>query len=116
MAYLAFAEEHPAHYRVLFGWRGGNEAIGLAADDPRQHPGDPAMAVLIGQIERCLAAGPGGRTMEVPVVAAEAWAMTHGLVDLRACRPGLGWPDPGEVVGGWVERLRIAVTRPDADA
>jgi AcrR family transcriptional regulator len=109
LAYLAFAEEHPAHYRVLFGWQGGNEALGLAPDDPVGHPGDPAMAVLIVQIERCLASGPGGRAMEASVVAAEAWAMTHGLVDLRACRPGFAWPAPADVVGGWVDRLRTAV-------
>lgn len=111
LAYLAFAEEHPAQYRVLFGWKGGNEAIGLGPDDPRQHPGDPAMAVLVGQIERCLAVGPGGRAFDASVVAAEAWAMVHGLVDLRACRPGIPWPEPEDVLGGWIERLRIAVAR-----
>jgi AcrR family transcriptional regulator len=111
--YCRFAIEHPAHYRVLFGPIGEMEGLGLPPDTPHSgHPGVTSMAILVFQCQRCLDSGPGGAELEATHIAAEAWSLLHGFVDLCHCRPGFPWPSTEVVVGGWVERLRHAVMVP----
>ena len=110
LTYCRFAIEHPAHYRVLFGPVGDKQHLGLRPDaGSGEHPGEPSMALLVRQCQRCLDAGPGGAELRATDIAAEAWSLLHGSVDLRHSRPGFPWPALEVVVGGWVQRLRHAV-------
>ncbi|MFN2388283.1 MAG: TetR/AcrR family transcriptional regulator [Actinomycetota bacterium] len=87
-AYLRFAEEHPGHYRVLFGAAGLGSELGT---DVRGHPGAQAFFGLVGAVQRCLDAGAPVEGDSF-VLAVELWALVHGLVDLHNTRPGFPWP------------------------
>lgn len=76
-AYLRFALEHPAHYRVMFG-----DAIA----NPTAHPdlvthGHRAFQILIDSIAACQRAGL-VRAGDPEELAIAAWAMVHGLASL----------------------------------
>lgn len=76
-AYVRFAVEHPAHYRLMFG-------PDLA--EKEQHPtlqkaADATFGVLTGALERGQAAGD-IRRGAVREQALAAWALVHGLATL----------------------------------
>jgi AcrR family transcriptional regulator len=91
-AYIRFAVERPAHYRLMFG-------PDLA--DRERHPGldqasDAAFAVLTSALERGQA---GGQIRAGPVLdqAVAAWSMVHGLtlllIDRRLTYIGVSSPE-----------------------
>jgi AcrR family transcriptional regulator len=115
-AYLALGRDHPGPYNVLFGPIGGAifTAALPASEETGQFavadPGREAFLALVSLIEGCLAAGPGGAGFDPFEVAVQTWAFVHGLVDLSTTHPGFPWPVLDEVVDGYVDRLRAAVT------
>jgi AcrR family transcriptional regulator len=115
LAYLAWGIDRPAYYRVLFGPIGGAIlAAGGAAAETREEfyeggPAAEAFLMAVHLIERCLAAGPGGRALDAFAVATELWAFLHGLVDLKTHHAGFPWPQLDSLVDGWAERLRTVV-------
>ncbi|MFB7946997.1 TetR/AcrR family transcriptional regulator [Kitasatospora phosalacinea] len=100
LAYCAYGQAHPGHYRVLFG------TAGSPGWEPDQMAGLPALALLdaavrvAGLARDGGAAGGGGPEGEGAGVAPQTlglWAALHGLVTLRRDRPGFPWP-PVEVL------------------
>jgi AcrR family transcriptional regulator len=84
-AYVAYADAHPGHYRVLFG------TAGTPGWEPERMVGLDAFAML----RETIAAGrDGGSDVDAAVdaVAAGFWAGLHGLVTLRRDRPSFPWP------------------------
>jgi AcrR family transcriptional regulator len=79
VAYLRFAQERPAHFRVMFG-------RDLAASHGFRGVGDLAQACfreLMGEVSRAQAAGAvAGRDPRPPALA--LWSALHGLASLRA--------------------------------
>ncbi|MCA9675193.1 MAG: TetR/AcrR family transcriptional regulator, partial [Myxococcales bacterium] len=77
-AYVAFADQHPAHFRVMFGPR-----LNEAADQPLEAPIAEAYALLEAEIRAAIAraAGdPGDDDVTDALVA--FWAVVHGLASL----------------------------------
>lgn len=110
-AYHRFGQERSAHYRILFS------GMGLPCDqDPPEflrESGRNAFRTLVGMVEDCLAAGPGGAGLDAFTVATEVWSMQHGLVDLPIGNRTFPWPDPATISDGWLARFRQTVmTKP----
>lgn len=76
VAYVTFALEHPAHFRVMFG-PGGSGACYPELVAASQG----AFGVLVSTLEACVAAGV---VVERPAaeLALTAWATVHGLAQL----------------------------------
>jgi AcrR family transcriptional regulator len=114
-AYVVMGRERPTYYEVLFGPLGGalHGLLGIGATesgvfDPADR-GQGAFMLLVGAIERALAAGPGGAGFDPFVVAVDTWAFVHGLVDLTNSHPRFPWPAVDVVVDSWVDRFERAV-------
>lgn len=78
MAYVTFAAEHPAIYRLMFG----------PECDKSAHPdlmaaGHEALSVLTDAVAACKAAGLIGKA-DVQQVALAGWSLSHGLASLHA--------------------------------
>lgn len=90
-AYCAYAEEHPGHYRVLFG------TAGTADWEPDEMVGMAAWEVL----HDAVAAHAGGAD---PVATSCLWAGLHGMVTLRRDRPSFPWPPREKLIDGLIAR------------
>jgi AcrR family transcriptional regulator len=78
-AYAAYAQEHPGHYRVLFG------TAGTPGWEPQDMVGMRAFGMLRDAIAEC-------RTDAPDAITASFWAGLHGTVMLRRDRPSFPWP------------------------
>ena len=105
LAYLAFADERPGHYWVLFHAGHGPAPGTRQAPDPGAWPQSAADAFgdLVRGVSRCLT---GKRNPDE--VATLVWAGLHGLVGLRALRHF-----PAPPVGHYVQLLLDAHLRDD---
>ena len=108
-AYLAYAEEDPGLYRVLF-----SNPLHLDKDlSDQDSAGVNAFGVLVGMIQDCIDAGapvrgPGGSDEpDATYLAFQVWAWMHGLVDLRITHPGMPWPDAELFLGDLAEALGL---------
>ena len=92
--YLSYAQDHPEHYRLMFGgvW---NAAAALA-----QHPeqaerlnalGSDTMAVLVDAIETCVTAGV-SLSNDPYRDAVALWVALDGLAHQRRVAPLFAWP------------------------
>lgn len=77
LAYVRFAAEHPAHYRVMFG----PEIPDKAAYDGLHLAAMAAYEALRQTLRACASAGCFGEA-EIEVRAMRAWALVHGLASL----------------------------------
>ncbi len=92
VAYVGFAVEHTAHYRVMFG----RDLDGLPAEHPFRAAGQAAFGVLTGCVAELMGrpGEPCGASSACTDRAIVAWATVHGLALLMADRR-LPWPaDP----------------------
>lgn len=71
-AYLEFAEDHPAHFEVMFSGRGR---------EPRTAEGNAALAVLREALE--LLEADGRLRTRTDAALRATWSMVHGLAVLR---------------------------------
>jgi AcrR family transcriptional regulator len=78
-AYAQYAEQHPGHYRVLFGTAGTTDW------EPTQMVGLEAFTILRDAVAEC-------RDDAVESATACLWAGLHGIVTLRRDRPSFPWP------------------------
>lgn len=86
-SYCAYAEQHPGHYRVLFG------TAGTPDWEPDAMPGMAAFALLRDLVQDCLTHGD-----DATRTATCVWAALHGLVILRRDRPSFPWPDRDSLI------------------
>jgi AcrR family transcriptional regulator len=82
MAYCDYAEQHPGHYRVLFG------TAGSPGWEPGEMAGLPALTVLDAAVRACTDGSPPGIAPATLCI----WAALHGLIVLRRDRPSFPWP------------------------
>ena len=78
VAYVDFAADHPAVYRLMFG-----PECDKAAHPDLLAAAQDAFGVLMGAVADCAASGLIGKA-EVQNVALAGWALSHGLASLHA--------------------------------
>lgn len=93
-AYLAFAQDHPEQYRLLFGgaWNAADIAPD-ALDERRERAriGIETLQVLIDAIAAAVAKGSSAST-DPSSDAVALWIALHGLASLRRTTPLFPWP------------------------
>lgn len=107
LAYIAFAVDRPALYRLMFG-----PDCDKAAHPELMAAGHAAFGVLVDAVVAAQAAGLIG-DREVGDVALAGWSMSHGLASLHAdgLLAGRGGPDPSEAAKALM-RLLVDGVRP----
>ncbi len=96
-AYLAFARDHPGHYRVLF-CMGDQPVVDDAEDWDLRRPAQPESQgkAALQDTESVLRAGleaAGVTGVDSWAATFFAWTALHGLVDQQMRAPELPWPD-----------------------
>lgn len=92
-AYLAWGAAHPGLYQVMYEGRLQSEP----EQDPTVVP--PGRAQLYKVRDDVRAAMNTGAVPEgdADALAIQLWALVHGLVSLRANKPGVPWPDTAKL-------------------
>ncbi|HXB15222.1 MAG TPA: TetR/AcrR family transcriptional regulator [Solirubrobacteraceae bacterium] len=97
-AYLAFARQRPALYRVLFATPG---RFGGGERPPEQDPGKRALQALVEVTARAVPENP-----DPLGVALQLWTGLHGFVSLKSVMPEFGhkmeWPGDEQFLHGLV--------------
>lgn len=92
-AYLAWGAARPGLYQVMF--EGRVQAV-REPDPSRPPPARSALYRVRDDVQAAMAAGAVPAADPLPV-ALQLWALVHGLVSLRANKPGFSWPDPTQL-------------------
>ncbi|GAA5155618.1 hypothetical protein GCM10023321_29430 [Pseudonocardia eucalypti] len=101
--YLAFAEQRPGRYQVLFGRNRSADGI-PKADSVRTMIGGKAFGILVEGIEDCAAAGQSAS--HDPVADATAlWVGLHGYATLRLTVPYFPWPADDSMLDTLLTRM-----------
>ena len=79
LAYVRFAVEHPAHYEVMFGWRGG---LADVTPVPKSESAARAFGILESTISEGQQTGD-VRPGDTAMLARLVWAQVHGISTLR---------------------------------
>lgn len=100
-AYLVWGTAHPGLYQVMFEGR----VQAVPEPDPAAPPA--GRAVLHAVRDDVLAAMDAGAVprSDPQEVALQLWALVHGLVSLRANKPGVPWPDAARLADGAGRRI-----------
>ncbi|HEY7147337.1 MAG TPA: TetR/AcrR family transcriptional regulator [Streptosporangiaceae bacterium] len=122
-AYVSFGLDHPARYGALFSERrmAAREhceppGTGPARTGPDGKPvlevGAETFALLVRAIEDCAEAGVSASTDPFSDATA-VWVAMHGTVSLRRAEPWFPWPDPDQLIRGYVLSLaRVTASAP----
>jgi AcrR family transcriptional regulator len=91
-AYIAFAQEHPSAYRMIF-------EINIPVPDPDAPTGRDVFQILVDAVQACL---PADRATpeQAFATATDIWVAMHGMVSLRRHLPAFPWPDTTEQLIG----------------
>lgn len=91
-AYIAFAQEHPSAYRMIF-------EINIPVRDPDALTGRDVFQILVDATYDCL---PVDRASpeQAFAVATDIWVAMHGMVSLRRHLSAFPWPDTTEQLIG----------------
>lgn len=92
--YLLFAEDRPAHYRLMFGgvWNAAEALAQRPTEGERLRMlGMDAYAMFTEAIERCVAEGV-STSSDPARDAAALWVALHGLAQQRQAAPLFPWP------------------------
>ncbi|HUA10635.1 MAG TPA: TetR/AcrR family transcriptional regulator [Solirubrobacteraceae bacterium] len=87
-AYVAFAQQRPGVYRILFATPG---RFGMTPGPNEKDPGIQALDALIAAAAKCLPPGHDPRA-----AALQLWTAMHGYVSLRQVMPDFEWPSSSE--------------------
>ena len=91
-AYIAFGQEHPSAYRMIF-------EINIPVRNPDELTGRDVFQILVDATFACL---PPHRASpeQAFATATDIWVALHGMVSLRRYLPGFPWPDTTEQLIG----------------
>lgn len=95
-AYIAFAQEHPSAYRMIF-------EINIPVLDPKALTGRDVFQILVDAVLACLPADRASPEYAF-AIATDIWVAMHGMVSLRRHLPAFPWPDSDEQL----ERIILA--------
>ena len=106
-AYIAFAQQHPSAYRMIF-------EINIPVLGPETLTGRDVFQLLVDATYDCLP--PANASPERAfAIATDIWVAMHGMVSLRRHLPAFPWPDTTEQLGRHHRRvaspLRICTLR-----
>jgi AcrR family transcriptional regulator len=102
--YIAFAQEHPSAYRMIF-------EIKVPVLDPEDLPGRDVFQILVDGVAACLP--PGSASPEQAfAIASDLWVAMHGMVTLRRHFPEFPWPDTTEQLAGFISAFLPHLERP----
>jgi len=90
-AYIDFAEQRPAAYRIVFTMPAGKGDMGTGLEEPPTGADDPgigAFEILVEAVSRLVADEQAALDTSI-----QLWAALHGFVTLRQALPLFGWPD-----------------------
>ncbi len=87
-AYIAFAQEHPSAYRMIF-------EINIPVRDPDALTGRDVFQILVNAVQACLPANRASPEQAF-ATATDIWVAMHGMVSLRRHLPAFPWPDTTE--------------------
>lgn len=92
-AYLAWGAAHPGLYQVMYEGRLQSEP---EQDPTVVPPGRTQLYKVRDDVRAAMNAGavPEG---DADALAIQLWALVHGLVSLRANKPGVPWPDTAKL-------------------
>lgn len=107
--YLAFAEERPGRYQVLFGRNRSFDSI-PKADSVRTMIGGKAFGILVEGIENCVAAGRSA-SLDPVADATTLWIGLHGYATLRLTVPYFPWPADHAMLDTLLGRLAQTTER-----
>ena len=102
-AYLAFAQERPGRYGLLFNRRRLHSAGIPRAASVREMVGAEAFGTLIDGIEACVAAGRSTSTDPVND-ATQVWIGLHGYATLRTSVPYFPWSPQERIIDDLLRR------------
>ena len=94
-AYIAFAEQRPQLYRVMFGgvWNAKEALAALVDETTRVRAiGMETFAILQDAVELCVSAGV-SRSDNPRRDATALWVALHGVADQSSAAPLFPWPD-----------------------
>jgi AcrR family transcriptional regulator len=103
-AYLSWGAAHPGLYQVMYEGRLQSEP----EQDPSVVPAGRAQLYKVrDDVRAAMNAGavPEG---DADALAFQLWALVHGLVSLRANKPGVPWPDTAKLASDAGRRLLSA--------
>jgi AcrR family transcriptional regulator len=103
-AYVAFGQEHPEQYAILF-----TRNIELASDLDKTVDnmiGGQAFSFLLDGIRACVASGQSDSTQPMPDATA-LWVALHGYVNLQAAVPHFPWPPGDGVLDNLIDRIAL---------
>lgn len=104
-AYVTFAVEHPAQYRLMMSVRGR-----VHEDwDPTKLPGAPVI-LLLNEAMAASAVDPEG-ALSPDAAVIQLWATLHGIVSLRDSRPTFPWPPLSHMVDEAIASVVARVSR-----
>ncbi len=87
-AYIAFALERPAHYRIIFGTHvPGGKPVPVDLEPEEDDPGLQAFHDLVRAVARCIS-----DERDPFEIAVLIWTALHGFVTLQAVMPNFPWP------------------------
>lgn len=96
-AYIAFAQEHPSAYRMIF-------EITIPVLDPEALAGRDVFQLLVDATYDCLP--PATASPEKAfAIATDIWVAMHGMVSLRRHLPAFPWPGTTEQLTGIISAL-----------
>lgn len=103
-AYIAFALERPAHYRIIFGtYVAGGKPVPVDLEPEEDDPGLQAFHDLVRAVGRCV-----GDERDPFEVAVLIWTALHGFVTLQTVLPNFPWPHAER----YLDELHAAYLRP----
>jgi AcrR family transcriptional regulator len=103
-AYVAFGQEHPEQYAILF-----TRKVELSPEIDKTVDsmlGAEAFAFLLDAVRECAAAGKSHSTKPIEDATA-LWVALHGYVSLRAAIPDYPWPPNDIVLDNLIDRVAL---------
>ncbi len=91
LAYLEFAEQRPAAYRIVFTFPADKGDMGADLPEPLTGEDDPGVGAfedLVTAVSRLI-----GDEQAALKTSIQLWAALHGFVTLRQAMPLFAWPD-----------------------
>jgi len=97
-AYLEFAQQRSAAYRIVFSIPAGKGDMDNEQGEPltgEEDPGIGAFEILVGAVSRLAADEESALASSI-----QLWAALHGFVTLRQAMPLFAWPDSESFLDG----------------
>jgi AcrR family transcriptional regulator len=105
-AYVAFGQQHPEQYAILFARKVElSPEIDKTVDSML---GAEAFAFVLDSIRECVAAGKSRSTQPMEDATA-LWVALHGYVGLRAAVPDYPWPPDDIVLDNLIDRVALLI-------